>query len=109
MVDIPATTATTASITVGGSTANTLEVSGDHDWFRINLTSGQAITITLNGVTLQDPYLRIRDSSGAVVYENDDINLGVNLNSQLSFAAQYTGVYYIDVGSYKSANARWNW
>ena len=103
MVDIPATTATTASITVGGSTTNTLEVSGDHDWFRINLTSGQAITITLNGVTLQDPYLRIRDSSGAVVYENDDINLGVNLNSQLSFAAQYTGVYYIDVGSYESA------
>ena len=103
---IPQDVSTTSSVTVGGpTTVSALDFSGDHDWFRVNLTAGQAITVTLNGVTLPDPYLRIRDSSGAVVYENDDINLGVNLNSQLSFAAQYTGVYYIDVGSYESAQS----
>lgn len=103
MVDIPANNSTTATITVGGSTTNSLEVSGDHDWFKINLTAGQAITVALNGITLQDPYLQIRDASGTVVYTNDDINTGVNLNSLISFAANYTGIYYIDVGSYESA------
>jgi hypothetical protein len=102
LVDIPANDTTTATITVGGSTTNSLEVSGDHDWFKISLTSGQAITVALNGITLEDPYLRIRDSSGTVIYSNDDINTGVNLNSLLSFQANYSGIYYIDVGSYES-------
>ena len=102
MVDIPANNTTTATITVGGSTTNSLEVSGDHDWFKISLTSGQSITVALNGITLEDPYLRIRDSSGTVIYSNDDINTGVNLNSLLSFQANYSGIYYIDVGSYES-------
>ena len=48
----------TADVTVGGTTTNSLEVFGDHDWFSINLFAGQAITVTLNGVTLVDPYLR---------------------------------------------------
>ena len=102
MADIPNNNTTTATITVGGSTTNSLEVSGDHDWFKISLTSGQAITVALNGVTLEDPYLRIYDKNGTLVYQNDDINTGVNLNSLLSFSATYTGIYYIDVGSYES-------
>lgn len=100
MVDIPGDLSTSATITVGGTVTNTLEVNADHDWFRIDLAAGQAITVTLNGVTLEDPYLRIRDASGAIVYENDDVNTGVNLNSALSFAAGSAGAYYIDVGSY---------
>ena len=79
---------------------------GDHDWIRVNLVAGQAITVTLNGVTLVDPYLRIHDSTGAIIHENDDINTGVNLNSSLSFAAPTTGVYYIDVGAYNDARRR---
>ena len=102
MADIPGNNTTTATITVGGNTTNSLEVSGDHDWFKISLTSGQAITVALNGVTLEDPYLRIYDKNGTLVYQNDDINTGVNLNSLLSFSATYTGIYYIDVGSYES-------
>ena len=106
MVDIPGSAATTTTVTVGGpTTINTLEVTGDRDWFRVNLTAGQAITVSLNGITLEDPYLRILDSSGTVVYENDDINIGVNLDSLLSFAADYTGVYYIDVGSWNDEGA----
>lgn len=106
MVDIPGDATTTTGITVDGQTVtNTLEVVGDHDWIRINLVAGQAITVTLNGITLVDPYLRIRDASGAIIYENDDVNTGVNLNSRLSFAAPTTGVYYIDVGAYNDAGA----
>ncbi|URD60440.1 FG-GAP-like repeat-containing protein [Sphingomonas sp. KRR8] len=104
MVDIPADASTTASITVGGTISDTLEVAGDHDWFRLNLTAGQAVTVNLNGLTLNDTYLRIYDSSGTMVYENDDAS-SFTTDSKISFAASYTGSYYIDVGSWQDRTA----
>ena len=105
MADIGITPFTAGTITVGGTTTNSLEVFGDHDWFSINLSAGQAITVTLNGVTLVDPYLRILDSAGNELYYDDDIHSGVVLDSQISFAAGTSGVYYIDVGAFDDAGA----
>lgn len=83
-----------------GSTVNgTLETLGDHDWYRITLTAGQSIVVSLNGVTFQDTYLYIRDSSGNLLFSNDDVGDG-NLNSQVAFSATYSGTYYIDVGAW---------
>jgi hypothetical protein len=101
VVDIPASTTTTGSITVGGTVTSTLETFGDHDWFRIQLTAGQKITITLNGTTLQDPFLRILNSSGAILQENDDISSGVIRDSRIVFTAPTTGTYYIDAGAWQ--------
>ncbi|WP_205481134.1 M10 family metallopeptidase [Sphingomonas arenae] len=98
MPDIPASSSTTASVGVGQTVGGTLEVNGDHDWFRIDLAYGSEVTVLLSGVTLDDPYLRIRDASGNVVYENDDINTGVILDSRLTFIG--SGTYYIDVGAF---------
>ena len=103
--NIGSTTGTAGFITVGGSTINTIEQSGDHDWFRVNLVAGQAITVTLNGITLVDPYLRILDANGNEIYYDDDIHPGVVLDSQISFAASTTGAYYIDVGAYDNSGA----
>jgi hypothetical protein len=103
VADIPASTTTTASISVGGSVAGTIEALGDHDWFRIQLTAGQAITITLNGTTLQDPFLRILNSSGGILQENDDISSGVIRDSRISFTAPTTGTYYIDAGGWQDS------
>ena len=105
MPDIGQTTSTAGTITVGGTTINTIDMSGDHDWFKINLVAGQAITVTLNGITLVDPYLRILNSAGVEIYYNDDIHSGVDLNSQISFAAATTGAYYIDVGAFDNSGA----
>ena len=101
VVDIPASTTTTASITVGGTVTGTLETFGDHDWFRIQLSAGQQITITLNGITLQDPFLRILNSSGGILQENDDISSGVIRDSRINFTAPTTGTYYIDAGGWQ--------
>jgi serralysin len=100
LVDIPGDSTTTATITVGGTETNTIETVGDRDWYKITLTAGQEITITLNGVTLADPYLRVH-GPGGFNKENDDIHLGVELNSQISFRADQSGVYYIDVGAFQ--------
>ena len=101
MVDIPGNNSTTRTITVGGTLTDSLEVVGDHDWVRIQLTAGQSISIALDGLTLIDPYLRIRDASGNVIYENDDITSGVNRDLSLAFTATYTGTYYIDVSAWE--------
>jgi hypothetical protein len=100
---IPADTSTTATVTVGSTTNGTLDYVGDHDWYKITLTAGQAITVTVDGVTLDDPYLNIRDSSGNILYSNDDIVDGVNRNSQVSFSASYSGTYYVDVGAWNDS------
>lgn len=100
MVDVPGDSSTTSTIGVGGTANGALEVEGDHDWYRITLTAGQEISITLNGAgasPLEDPYLRIRDSSGTVIYENDD---SVGRNSRVAFEANYSGTYFIDVSAW---------
>ncbi|HEU0284855.1 MAG TPA: FG-GAP-like repeat-containing protein [Sphingomicrobium sp.] len=101
MADIPGNSTTTATITVGGTVSGTLETLGDHDWFRIQLTAGQSITITLNGVTLVDPYLGILNSSGVSLQENDDISSGVNRDSRIGFTATTSGTYYIDASAWQ--------
>ena len=101
-MDIPGNASTTADVTVGSTTSSTLELLGDHDWFRISLTAGQSITVFVDGITLEDPYVYIRNSAGAVIAENDDIVLGSNRDSRVSFTATTSGTYYIDVGAFEN-------
>ena len=100
MTDIAGNSSTTSTISVGGTVTSTLETLGDHDWFRITLTAGQSITVFVDGTTLEDPYLYIRNSAGSLLYENDDINSGIDRDSRVSFTANSTGTYYIDVGAW---------
>ncbi|MEL7468831.1 MAG: M10 family metallopeptidase C-terminal domain-containing protein [Pseudomonadota bacterium] len=108
---IPDNTSTSATITIGGTQDETLEFVGDKDWFRIDLTAGDAIQIDLFGLDhsagngfgeLLDPYVRIRDSSGNFLAENDDIVLGIQRDSRLVFQATTTDSYFIEVDSYLS-------
>ena len=100
MPDIPGNSSTTSTVSVGGSASGTLETLADHDWFRITLTAGQSITVFLDGITLEDPYLYIRTSAGQLLYENDDRVSGSDRDSQVSFTATSSGTYYIDVGAF---------
>jgi hypothetical protein len=101
--DIAGDSTTTSTIAVGSTLTGSIEVVSDHDWFRINLVAGQSISIVLNGIggtPLGDPYLRIRDSAGNLLGQNDDG--GPGLNSLLNFTASSTGTFYIDVSEYDS-------
>jgi Ca2+-binding RTX toxin-like protein len=101
LTDIPANTATTASISVGGSVTDVLETPGDHDWFKITLTAGQSITISLAGTganPVTDTYLNLRNSSGTIIAHNDDS--GGTLFSKIVFTPTTSGTYYIDAGAW---------
>ena len=103
--DIPGDTSTTATIAIGGTVVDTIEVSGDQDWFRVNLVAGQRYVFTLSGsgdTPLGDPYLEIMDSSGSQVRFNDDS--GGTLNSTLYFTPDTSGVYYVNAHGWEDTD-----
>ena len=98
MPDIPGNSSTTATITVGATIAGEIETAGDHDWVAITLTAGQQVSIMVDVVTLEDPYVYIRDANGTILGEDDDDGSG--RGSRLVFTAPTTGTYYIDVAAW---------
>jgi hypothetical protein len=103
--DCAGSTSTRCAISVGG-TLDRLKLSyavggippsysGDHDWFRSSLKSGKSYTLSMSNTTLGHGCIAIflRDSAGTMIKSADCANNG----EILSFTAQYTGKYYIDV------------
>jgi len=80
---IPGNTSTTATLVVDGfRTTDRIDFEGDLDWFRLDLTAGQLVIITLKSLfssaySSLDTYLTIYDSNGFFLNWNDDHNLGV--------------------------------
>jgi hypothetical protein len=92
-------------VAVNGSAIGTLDAIGDRDWFRVQLVAGTTYLINLQGQhagtgTLEDPIMRLHDGNGAVIAQNDDVTDGVNRDSQLTFTASTSGVYYIEAGGF---------
>ena len=105
--DYPASTATGAAVTVGGSSTGTIERPGDADWFVVELIEGSEYRIDLEGWrtdrgSLEDPYLLgIHDLDGELIPGTANDDGGNGLNSRVVFEAAYTGVYYIAAGAFE--------
>lgn len=93
-------------VSVGGSTyqavvEGTISAGHDGDWdfFKIMASPGDLLTVALNGLSLDDPYLHLFDNTGAEIAFDDDG--GGGLNSLLTFSSfAYTGDYYIVADSF---------
>lgn len=100
--DYAANTGTSGEVIVDG--ANRIGVvnnSGDRDWFRVYLVAGRTYRIDLNGGTLSDPLLRMRNTNGSEVASNDDFP-GQGRNSRIVYRATSTGFHYVDAGGFAS-------
>lgn len=96
---------TAYSMDVGEDFEGTLSGAADRDGIAITLAAGERITISLegddrSGNALIDPYLRLRDDTGALLFENDDVN---GSDSLIAFQAPTGGTYYIQAGAYNDA------
>ena len=100
--DYSESSATSGFLTVNATASGELENIGDHDWFAVDLTAGVRYQFELNGTSLEDPVLYLRDESSRLIDYNDDQSL-FELDSQISFTAEKTGTHYLDVGSYEDA------
>ena len=112
--DYPATTATTATVAVGGSATGEIETADDRDWFSVEFTAGKHYRIDLEGApthagSLWDPLLAgIHDSEGNLIADTEDRYGGTGRNARLLFTATETGTHYIaaalmrgDPGTYR--------
>src|SRR4051812_40488389 len=103
--DSLADTGAFGQVPINGFSIGNLEAIGDRDWFGVSLAAGTTYVINLQGSqagggTLEDPYLRLHDSTGAVLAQNDDVVSGTNRDSQVTFTASASGTYYLDAGSF---------
>jgi hypothetical protein len=86
-------TNTTGAVAVGGSSTGTVQFAKDHDWFEINLTTGEnyAIIVKGNAGGLNDPKIQLRSPTGATLglihnsptNDDADFGTGVTLNSRI--------------------------
>jgi subtilisin family serine protease/subtilisin-like proprotein convertase family protein len=96
---IPSNIFSTAKITVGSSVNGRIDFNGDKDWYGVQLYSGFSYQIFLEGSssgngTLRDPFLVIRNASGALLDFADDISLS-NWDAYIHFSPSVSGTYFI--------------
>jgi|GEM_PF-375242 len=106
MRDTPSNTTTARTLTVGGAAIqDTLDFTGDHDWFAVTLVAGETYTFTTASTTgindtSTDTTLALRDPSGKLIAFNDDYDNPPGQMSKITFTATASGTYYLDVGGY---------
>ncbi len=112
---VPGTTATSATLAVGGTVNGNIDTSGDRDYYAINLVAGQTYLFRTSSTTpltgtapagALDTILTLRDASGAQVATNDDA--GQYDYSAIRFTATTTGTYYLDVSAFGTNTGAFN-
>lgn len=99
--DLPADVTTPATLALGETFSNQLEVVGDRDWIAVELVAGQRYAISLDGTgadPLSDPFVRLYNAAGDLIAENDDG--GPDYNSLLTYTVQTSGTYYVEAASW---------
>lgn len=97
--DIPANASTDMSLSAAGDyREGALAPAGDRDWYRIDLTAGEALRISLaNAETpdgLADPYIVLYGPDSQEVARDDDS--GEGLNAWLEYEAAVDGPHYLE-------------
>ena len=96
----PGANATKINLVDGKATVTgTLEKEGDRDAFTFDLKEDGETTISLTGTSNSlDTYLRLYDSQGNLIFENDDANGTFDSELQVELKA---GKYFAVAGSYE--------
>jgi VCBS repeat-containing protein len=107
-----ATTVLNANTATGNGINGSIEVQGDHDWFKVVLDPAKHYAISVEGTatgkgTLADPFVALygganpsRDTSAPIETADDG---GVGTNSMLLTGFGNNGNFFVDVGSIGTA------
>lgn len=99
-------TETTYSMAIGDDFVGELTTGSDRDAIAVYLSAGQTVDITLSGegsTPTADPYLRVFNTSGTIVAQNDDAN--GSTDSAITYQATYSGLHYLEAGSFNDENS----
>ncbi|MFL6845744.1 MAG: M10 family metallopeptidase C-terminal domain-containing protein [Allosphingosinicella sp.] len=102
--DYASSTATTGTVSVGGSKTGSIETTADTDWFKASLVAGHVYQVDVEGNssgqgTLGDPYGSLRNSAGSKVAEADNGGSGLNTRFTYTVPSSGGGTYYVAAGS----------
>ena len=100
----PATTATHA---IGATTIGAVDYNADQDWYAVELEAGETYEFLLDGEgsnTLGDGYLTFHDSTGALLFIDDDSGPG-NFGSRIVWTAETSGTYYVSAQGFTGNQA----
>ena len=110
--DVPGSVETDASLSPEGDyREGMLSPASDRDWYRVELTEGQALRIAMDSVAgapdaLGDPYLVLYGPDGAEIARDDDG--GDGLNAWLEHQATVAGAHYVEArGFVEDAEGRY--
>ena len=110
LVDVPSGQGSLSAVLIGDTLEGNIDFVGDQDWYRVNFVGGHQYVFELQGEasgqgTLDDPFLRLLDSSGEEIVFDDDS--GAEYESRITFRPIDSGTYYVSaegfgasVGSY---------
>ena len=93
-------------VSIGDSITGTL-AAGGNETFRLDLDAGETVTIDLFGAgddALEDTVLSIYDADGNLIGTNDDIALGSDTDSRLTFTAEDGGEIFVRVEGFADQN-----
>ncbi len=115
--NIPASTATTATLTVNGTAgASAIDMAGDQDWWKVTLTAGTTYVVrqlgspsgSAGGLTMADPYLYgIYNNAGLLISGTANDDYGASTESRVVFTPTTTGTYYVSAGAYGNYTGRY--
>ena len=105
MSDLPASSSTSALLTVGGSLSDVIETNGDKDWVRIDLAPGEWVQVVQRGTgqsPLEDAFMSVYDDDGNLVTSDDELNSeNSDFDAAVVFGGGAGGTYYIEAGAYR--------
>ena len=108
--DVGGTTGTANALGIGNTVNGSLEVSGDHDFYSVNLVAGQTYIFrtapTSTPTNTTDTILTLRNASGTQLLTNDDA--GEFGFSAIRYTATSTGTFYLDVSGFGSSTGAFN-
>lgn len=101
---VPGGITSTATVAVGGYVTGAIDTAGDSDWYQVTVVAGQTYTFsTMFSLGLGDSVLTLRDSTGALILQNDDANATNGLyRSEITWTATSSGTFFLDVSGYQS-------
>jgi serralysin len=96
-------TSSTTTIAVGGTLSSQVDQNTDLDYIRVTLVAGQTYTLSLDGITLVDAYLDLKDAGGAQITFDDDN--GPNRDSFLIYTPSVSSDYWLVAHSWNSSGS----
>ncbi|ARU57525.1 hypothetical protein OLMES_3490 [Oleiphilus messinensis] len=88
--DYDATTATSGTVSLGGSSTGRLEQVSDADWFAVSISTAGSYDFNVSSSDLDAPVIKLYDSTGTILNNNTSASIA-------DYSITQSGTYYLEI------------